>query len=216
MVNVKRKKSPKDWFKHEKNARASLAAPIQQSNITANLPSSYSSYFSPFSNFVRDIEQMFENTLDMMSAFSNFGLPSVTTPWAFGMQSPFQPTINIASNDNEYTIFVEVPGMEEKDVQLNVSDNGVLTISGEKKQENAEERGNIQYAESSYGAFERTLSLPDDVKQEAIQARFKNGLLTITCPRMEAARTGFRQIPINATGKIESARTAEQSSKKAA
>lgn len=222
MANIKRKKGLKDWFKHEKNTGASIV-PIQHSNRMANLPALYSSYLAPFSNFVRDMEQMFEESFDTMRDFRNFGLSSVASPWSSGMQNLFQPNVDIVSNNNEYTISVEVPGIEEKDVRLNVSEDGLLTISGEKKHETVEERGNIHYTESSYGTFERTLSLPDDVKQEAIQARFKNGLLTITCPRTETASTRSRQIPINATGKIESARTGasserttEQSSKKAA
>jgi len=146
------------------------------------------------SQMQRDIEQVFADT------FSNFRWPAlVSMPGFFGTQAMFHPSLNITSSDSEYAITVETPGMEEKDIRLDVSRDGLLTISGEKRQESEDKSKDYECVECSYGAFQRSLSLPDDVDQEAIEARFKHGVLTITCPRAKMAQSKARQIPIGAS-----------------
>lgn len=127
----------------------------------------------------------------------------------------FHPKVDIVSGNKEYTITAELPGLEEKDVRLHISVDGLLVISGEKRQEAAEGRGETQCVECSYGAFERALSLPDDVDREGIEARFRNGVLTVTCPRTEAEHSLSRQIPLSASTSERSSATIP-STKKAA
>src|SRR5262249_44792242 len=103
-----------------------------------------------------------------------------------------------------------------------VSPDGMLTISGEKRQENTDNRKNAYCTECSYGAFERTLSLPDDVDRDNIDANFKNGVLTVTCPRLESSQSSHRQIPIGGKGEgmrasnVNERNTTNQGPKKAA
>lgn len=121
------------------------------------------------------------------------GFPAMT-------QQIFRPGVDITSDDKAYTISMEVPGVEEKDLQLEASDEGTLTIRGVKRDERTEDNKDVHYAECCYGAFLRTLSLPSDVDDKKIEARVKNGVLTIVCPRAENATAKTRPITINQGG----------------
>ncbi len=81
----------------------------------------------------------------------------------------------------------ELPGMEEKDIEVNLADNG-LTIKGEKKAEKEEQGKDNWYRETSYGAFHRFIPLPEGLDKEKVDAHFKNGVLTVTLRRLEEAK----------------------------
>ena len=95
----------------------------------------------------------------------------------------------------EYAISVEVPGVDEKDVKIELANN-TLTIGGEKKQEKEEKEKNFYRVERSYGSFQRVLSLPEDADQEKIQATFKKGVLRITVPRKALPHAEAKQIEV--------------------
>jgi HSP20 family protein len=99
-------------------------------------------------------------------------------------QHAFAPSIDISETDKQYVIDVEVPGLDKKDIELNV-DNNTLTISGERKFEHKEEEKHYHRVESSYGSFSRSFSLPDNVNSESIQATYNNGILNITIDKSE-------------------------------
>ncbi len=107
-----------------------------------------------------------------------------------------KPTLDIAASDEEYTISVELPGVDEKDVHLELLDE-TLVIKGEKKHEKEEKEKNYYQMERSYGSFQRVLSLPEDAEQDGIGAAYKRGILTITIPRKAKAATKSKQIAIN-------------------
>jgi HSP20 family protein len=166
-----------------------------------NLPAA-SSYFGPLSHFYHDMDRMFDQ------AFRNFGLPSVLAP----MQGMLMPKIDISSTDKEYRIEVEVPGIQEEDIRLDVTRDGQLCICGEKRQENDRQEKDFHRTERSYGSFSRTLSLPDDVDQDNIQANFDSGVLTITIPRMESQTSQARRIEVG-TGDRSRQRSRHESSR---
>lgn len=178
MANIARRS--RNWFGNED--RESNARQLMQNRAPGMLP------FGPISSFFLDMDRFFDNTL------RNFGVPALAN---MNMQMMFNPKLDITSNENEYTITCEVPGLEEKDIKLDVSNNGLLTISGEKRQESNDSRKDVHCTECSYGSFERSLSLPEDVDAQSIEANFKNGVLTITCPRNESAKQSRRQIKIS-------------------
>ena len=99
-------------------------------------------------------------------------------------QHAFAPSIDISETDKQYVIDVEVPGMDKKDIELNV-DNNTLTISGERKFENEEEGKHFHRVESSYGNFSRSFTLPDNVDSDSIQATYNIGILHITIDKSE-------------------------------
>ena len=100
----------------------------------------------------------------------------------FGDSGLLKPRADLSATDTEYQLTVEIPGVNERDVSLDISGN-TLTIRGEKRQEKEEKAKDYYRIERSYGSFQRVLSLPEDVDQDTIKATFKNGVLTVTMPR---------------------------------
>lgn len=105
------------------------------------------------------------------------------------------PELDVRDNGRQLTIEVELPGVDEKDVSVTFT-NGLLTIKGEKKSERQETKDNYALAERSYGAFERTLRLPEAVDDARIEARFDKGVLTITAQKKPDAIKAEKKIEI--------------------
>ena len=103
--------------------------------------------------------------------------------------------VDVAESDQDIKVTAELPGMDEKDIDVRASD-GMLTISGEKKTERETKDDDYIVRERSFGRFERTLSLPEGVKTEAAQATFKNGVLTITIPKPSQGQSGAKRITV--------------------
>lgn len=99
-------------------------------------------------------------------------------------RNSFAPSIDISETEKQYVIDVEVPGMNKKDINLNV-ENNTLTISGERKFEKEEDNKQYHRVESHYGSFTRSFSLPENADYDSIDASYKNGILTITVDKSE-------------------------------
>ncbi len=97
------------------------------------------------------------------------------------------PAIDIAEEENQYVVKAEVPGCKPEDVEISLSGN-VLTISGEKKEEQEKNEKGYYHMERSYGSFRRDLALAAEVDTAKIQAECKDGVLTITLPKSEKAK----------------------------
>ena len=98
------------------------------------------------------------------------------------------PNVDIAENPDSYEIHAELPGMREEDINLTLNNN-VLTISGEKKREINEEKDNFVRVERSYGKFERSFSLPNNIVTDRVAANYSDGVLKITLPKAEEAKS---------------------------
>lgn len=105
------------------------------------------------------------------------------------------PALDVAESDKEFRVTAEVPGMEIKDVQINIAD-GYVTIKGEKKQEEKEEREGYFRQERSYGSFQRVIALPDNANFDKADASMKNGVLTIVVPKKAGAQSKERKLEI--------------------
>ena len=99
----------------------------------------------------------------------------------------YVPAVNIAENQGNFTIEVAAPGLNKEDFKVQV-ENGVLTISAEKKEEKKEEGSRFTRKEFSYSSFKRSFSLPEHVEAENIVASHKNGVLTLSLPKKEEAK----------------------------
>ncbi|WP_121355553.1 Hsp20/alpha crystallin family protein [Flavisolibacter nicotianae] len=97
------------------------------------------------------------------------------------------PAVNIKEDNDKYMVSLAAPGLKKEDFKINVEEN-VLTISSEKEESKEQKEDNYSRREYSYSSFTRSFSLPDDVKQEAIDARYENGELRLTLPRKEEAK----------------------------
>jgi HSP20 family protein len=131
---------------------------------------------NPFVSLQREIDRLFD---DFTRGFPT--LPD-TGPAAL------MPSMDVTKTDKEIEITAELPGLEEKDVQINLSDN-LLTIRGEKKAEKEQKDKNYRLVERSYGSFERTLELPEGVNPDAIKANISKGVLKVTVPKPAPAQT---------------------------
>jgi HSP20 family protein len=112
-------------------------------------------------------------------------------PLAMGTWSP---AVDMFEKDDKVVIKAELPGLDKKDVSLDLQ-NGVLTLKGERKHENEVEEENFYRREMSYGKFVRSFSLPVDVDADKIKAEFQNGLLTVEVPKPEEHKP--KQIKVN-------------------
>jgi HSP20 family protein len=107
----------------------------------------------------------------------------------------FVPSLDVFEDDREVRVEVELPGMDEKDIDVNLSGN-MLTIRGEKHhEEEINERG-VHRRERRYGSFVRTIELPQGLDFEEISANFKNGVLSVRVPKTEEFKQRTRNIPI--------------------
>jgi len=111
-----------------------------------------------------------------------------------GTGEKWLPAVDILEKDGNLMLRAEVPGMSEKDIDLKLEGN-VLTLKGEKKFENEEERNNYHRMESFYGSFTRSFTLPETVDRDRIKADYKNGILTVTIPQKPEVRP--REIPVS-------------------
>lgn len=105
-----------------------------------------------------------------------------------GILRSWAPDVDIAENPDSYEIHAELPGMREEDINLTLNNN-VLTISGEKKREVKEEKDNFVRVERSYGKFERSFSLPNNITGDRVAANYADGVLKITLPKAEEAKS---------------------------
>ena len=98
------------------------------------------------------------------------------------------PKVDVHEDEKAICVKAELPGLDEKDVEVTLKDN-TLTIAGEKKEEKTEgdENKNYWYCERSFGSFSRSIELPEGIKADAVKASFKNGVLEIELPKSEAA-----------------------------
>ena len=133
---------------------------------------------NPFVSLQNEIDRLFDD-------FTR-GFPSLPS-WGNGGAAAMLPTMDVAETDKDIEITAELPGLEEKDVQINISDN-VLTIRGEKKAEKEQKDKNYRMVERSYGAFERSLELPDGVNADAIKATIDKGVLKVVVPKPAPAQ----------------------------
>lgn len=131
---------------------------------------------NPFVSLQNEVDRLFENFTAGFPSLGN-GLPNVTLP-----------SIDVSETDKEIEITAELPGLEDKDVQINVSDN-VLTIRGEKKAEKEQKDKNYRLIERSYGSFERSLELPEGVNADAIKASIDKGVLKVVVPKPAPAQS---------------------------
>lgn len=115
----------------------------------------------------------------------------------FGDFSPagFQPKLDVTDDKNFLRVTCEVPGVDMKDIDVEVQD-GVMTITGEKKQEQTSEDEGCYHTERSYGYFRRSIPLPTEVETGKAEAKFDKGILTVKLPKTEKARQQSTKIPI--------------------
>jgi len=110
---------------------------------------------------------------------------------------PAMPRLNVSETDGAIEIEAELPGVDEKDVDV-VLERDLLTIKGEKKTEREEKNKNYHVQERAYGSFARSISLPFEPDSKSVKADFAKGVLKITLPKPAGAKQGTTKIPVSA------------------
>jgi HSP20 family protein len=105
------------------------------------------------------------------------------------------PELDVRENTNAVVVEVELPGVEEKDISVTLT-NGVLTIKGEKKQEKEEKGQNYHLTERNFGSFERAIRLPETIDEGKVEAKFDKGVLKVTAAKRPEAVKAERRIEI--------------------
>ena len=144
----------------------------------------------PFASIERVMDQF-------MAGFSPvFEMPAVGVP---AERTSWFPQLDIAESENQFTLAVELPGMDLADVELSVNE-GVLVLKGQKRSQVEDQGRKLHRRERSYGAFERALRLPSDIDVGSIKAVFDKGVLTVTLPRSQPAKPEPTRIEIKPAG----------------
>jgi HSP20 family protein len=150
-------------------------------------PVTRSDSISPVGSLHREMNRLFD---DVFRGFDDSRFFGGRTGW---------PSMDVEETEKEYRVTAELPGLDERDVEVLLHD-GLLTLRGEKKLES--ENRNRTYSERFYGRFERQITLDWDVDEAAVNATFRNGILTVTVPKSSRAVERSKRIPING-GKTE-------------
>lgn len=169
-------------------AEGETKVPVKESKET--LPSYGLFEWHPFDTLRRQIDRLFEEPFRKAAPeFEPFG--RLPLAWASA------PAVDLVEKDKEYEITAELPGLDEKNVEVKLS-NGTLTISGEKKEEREERDKGYHLSERRYGAFRRAFRVPEGVDQEHIEASFGKGVLTVRLPKTTDGQKPEKTISIKA------------------
>lgn len=107
----------------------------------------------------------------------------------------FAPSINVSETPNAYLLRAELAGVKKEDVKVNLED-GVLTISGERKYEQEHKEEKLHRIETAYGSFFRSFAVPEDAAHDGIEASFKDGVLNVRIPKVAEKKPAARQIQV--------------------
>ena len=157
-----------------------------QATVPAKQRPAESGAFTPLNRMRDEIDRLFEDFRFPNTARSLFAFPD---------KPRLLPAMELSAADGGYRLSIELPGMDEKDIDVELAD-GVLTISGEKRQETEKKEEGYLLSERRYGSFRRQLTLPVDVNPDSIKADFAKGVLKIEMKRDEKAADRAKKIKI--------------------
>lgn len=173
------KLAPWNWFKHEEKEKDKIV-PLRHTDPRSEVPRVW-----------QDIHSEFDRMFDLMRRNIS---PAFKDDEFFKMNL-LAPSLDVASDGKEYSVKVELPGIEADDITIEYSGN-TMTIKGEKRQESEEKGKDYYHVERQYGSFQRLLNIPDDGDADNITSNFKNGVLSITIPRKSLPQKESKKIKI--------------------
>ena len=144
---------------------------------------------NPFESFQREMNRLFDDF------FRGFGGATPPARFGEGVSGAATPRLDVSETDDAYEVAAELPGLEEKDVEV-LLDRNLLTLKGEKRAEREEKSKDYHLTERSFGSFRRSIPLPVEVDQSRVEANFRNGVLTVRLPKAEQARTQAKRIEV--------------------
>lgn len=173
------KLAPWNWFKKEDEQEKGIV-PLRRDETNLRFPLTLHDMESEFNRLFDSFRQAVKG--------EHIGGSLFGTDW-------FKPSLDVASDEKEYSVKIELPGIEASNVSIEYS-NQTLKIKGEKRQQKEEKDKNYYRVERSYGSFERILDLPEDSDADNILSNYKDGVLTITIPRKMLPKKDTKKIDI--------------------
>lgn len=170
------KLAPWNWFKKEEEESGKIV-PVHHDEHRAEFPASLHDLHTEFDRLFHSLKKGFGTGT---SLFQSDG---------------FKPSLDIASDEKAYSVKIELPGMDVKDISIEFANN-TLKIKGEKRQEKEEKDKNFYKIERSYGSFQRILDLPEDSDTDKITSHYKDGVLSVTIPRKILPKKETKKIEI--------------------
>jgi len=184
--------NPWNWFKHEQAGTAERGQiPVKRSG-NDKPGGAVGENLHPMFRLHREIDRLFDDV------FSGFGMPASRddrSSW-FDWNVGYQPQINVAGGENSYDIELEVPGLAQSDISIEVQGD-VLQIRGEKQETNEAKDKHYYRVERRYGKFQRTLALPQDANADDITASLKDGILKLHISRKPVEKQDVKKIEIH-------------------
>ncbi|WP_207063504.1 Hsp20/alpha crystallin family protein [Motiliproteus sp. SC1-56] len=186
------KLNPWNWFKHEQaSEQPGSQIPVRRREYNP------AGIEMPLQQLHQEFDRLFEVLRRQMQLpFSAWPQSAMDALPTLGTGT-FSPHLNISAEEGRYRVSVELPGLQDKDVSLEVSGDRLL-LKGRTDFEQEDKGAHYYRIERASGQFQRTLALPDDADVEGIRAKMKDGVLYVDIPRKEDAQTPARSIPINA------------------
>jgi HSP20 family protein len=149
----------------------------------SELPARREDFLDPFVTMRREMDRIFDRFFEGFPMRSGESWQAIT------------PAVDIDETDKEMVVTAELPGVTDKDLEVSVAGD-ILTIKGEKKDEKTQKNGDSTYVERRYGSFARSVRLPFEVKDEKVDAQFKDGVLTIHLPKPADMQRSVRRIEV--------------------
>ncbi|WP_127903858.1 Hsp20/alpha crystallin family protein [Solirhodobacter olei] len=149
--------------------------------------------WAPFDMLRREVDRLFDDFLPSRRRTAPYSPMS----WPTAAEWPLSPVVDVVEENGGFRITAELPGIDPKDIEVKVSD-GLLTIRGEKTQEEKEEDADYYMCERRYGSFQRSFGLPDSVDADKTEASYANGVLTLTLPKSSKAKASQKTIEVKA------------------
>ncbi|VVO87526.1 Hsp20/alpha crystallin family protein [Pseudomonas fluorescens] len=171
--------------------------PVTQDNKTSE-HSVVTDLWRPLEKLRQQVDHLFED-FNHRSSLSPFGrgLFDIDPLWRRELIGHSLPAVDITEKDKSFEITAELPGMDQKNIEVKLS-NGSLIIKGEKKEDKEEKRKGYYLSERHYGSFERVFNLPKGVDADKIEASFSKGVLSLSLPKKPEAMKADKVVPIKA------------------
>jgi HSP20 family protein len=177
-------------------AEAATKLPVR--SVKSAAPAPAANWTAPFESLRREIDRLFDDFHPFdWRLRSPRSMPGLEMPKLQSIGWAVAPAMDLAEKDGEYEITAELPGIDENNVEIKLS-NRTLTIKGEKQEEKEEKDKDYYLSERRYGSFQRSFQLPEGIDTDKIEASFAKGVLTVKLPKSADAQKAEKKITVKA------------------